>query len=114
MDNLDVGTVVKSYMNERALTYRSMAEQINALVDVDGDNIISHQTLVNWAEGINLPAVDTLAKILETTSLDDWRGQFVRDVLAALFPDLISHTHRFDEPSAAKLARMQSSTPASQ
>ena len=83
---LSVQQVVTKYrkqhgVNGTPMTYRSMSEQLTAVVQADGYNI-GHQTIANWEAGVHVPHAEVMIALANRA--EGWMRQFAFDVLAAL------------------------------
>lgn len=63
-------SIVQDYLNSTRFTLREFGEQFG----------VSHVTVQYWRDGKFEPATDLM---LQYRSLNDWRGAFAREVLAA-------------------------------
>jgi hypothetical protein len=85
-----VAQIVRDYRvlvgtSEQQATLRAFAALLSEVLDSLG-RAISYQSIKNWEDGRHLPDAFLMVRLAEAGRYD-WRGDFARDVLAALFPE---------------------------
>lgn len=71
----EFSSIVKKYREEQRLPLRDFAKTIS----------VSHQTVLNWENGTNVPEYYRFLPI--AMKFNDWRGDFAFDCMAALCPE---------------------------
>lgn len=85
-----IAQIVRDYRvlvgtSARQTSLRGFAEALSEALEALGRHI-SYQSVKNWEDGRHLPDAFLMVRLAEAGRYD-WRGDFARDVLAALFPE---------------------------
>jgi hypothetical protein len=78
--------IIKKYMDEMQLTYRSMADTLNEVVQPHFS--VSHNAVNLWINGYSCPAYHIAREVYNKTEFCDWRKNFALEIMQVLRPDI--------------------------
>lgn len=82
----EIQEITRTEMEALQMNDRQFAEHLAEAMSKEGDNVLSHATVINWRKHGKAPSTDFLQDLLSVYPVSDRRFRFALRMLAAKSP----------------------------